>query len=176
MNNEELKRLLKRLRKDPAWTVFPPKGVPERSSDPRAPHVNLPDDVLTFYQLCGGMESNIRTDDDLDIQIVPSAGFNWAIKEIIGNLYDEDVEIYRDDILWYCYIVASVGTDEYFVIDLAAERYGRCYYTELYFLGRKGWTPIIADSFLGLLRRLEKAVTMQEERFWESDNLGDAYD
>lgn len=174
--NRELQRLIERLKKDPAWTVFPPEDMPEPSNDPRAPHVSFPDDVLSFYRLCGGMETNIRTDYDLAVQIVPATGFNWAIKAIIGSINDDDIEIYRDDVLWNCYIIASVGTDEYFVVDLTPERYERCYFTELYFFGHKGWTPIIANSFYGLLQRLEKAAAEPDKRFWESNNLGDAYD
>jgi hypothetical protein len=127
-----------RLKKDPAWIVFPPAGVPELSRDPRAPDVCLPDDVLSSYQLCGGMKTKIRTDDDLYTQIVPAAGFNWAIKEIIGSLYDKDVGLYGDNILWSCYVVASVGTDSYLLVDLAPERYERCYYTYLYFFSHRG--------------------------------------
>jgi len=174
--SEELKRFIDRLKKDPAWTVFPSKELPELSSDPRAPQVSLPDDILYFYQLCGGMETNIRSDYDLAIQIVPATGFNWAIKEIIGSLKDSAINDYQDNILWTCYVLASVGTDEYLVIDLAPERYGRCYFTEFYLLGCEGWTPIIAESFLGLLQRLEKAAAEPDKRFWETDNLGDAYD
>lgn len=171
----ELHQLIDDLIKDLAWTVFPPAGTPKPSADPRAPQTVLPDTLLQFYQLCGGMKTNIRSDDDLAVRIVPASSFNWAIKEIIGSLDDDAIEIYRDDILWNCYVIATVGTDEYFVIDLAPERYERCYFTELYFFGHKGWTPIIADSFLELLQRLTKAATGPDKRFWETKNLGDAY-
>lgn len=66
------------------------------------------------------------------------------------------------------------------MIDLAPERYKRCYYVYFYFFfyffGQPGGAPIVGLSFEDLLERFYKAAEEDDPMYWEHEKLGDAYD
>jgi hypothetical protein len=166
----EMQQLIMEFSRSPKWTVRPSKGLPELSKDERAPFVTIPDEMLQFYELCDGLECSTRF-----LSIAPPDEFHWAVKWILRRSFDSQVAAFKDQREWYWYVVGC-GTDQYFVVDLAPERHGHCYFTELYFFGQRGWAPIVAVSFQGLLRQLYEAANAGEDWSWNDAKLGDAYD
>jgi hypothetical protein len=113
----------------------------------------------------------------VDFTIVSADEFSWAVARILGAFTDQRAfDAMEGNRAWYWYIIGCTGTDEYFVIDLAPERYERCYYTHLYLFGQRGSTPVMATSFQDLLQRLYRAAEDDDPRYWERESLGDAYD
>ncbi|QYR24100.1 SMI1/KNR4 family protein [Paenibacillus sp. sptzw28] len=139
------------------------EGLPVTNST----HI-LPSDVQEFYKLCGGV--NLYKGSDYSISIVRPEEFVLSSHVILG-------EIYEDDISSHWYVIGKGGTSEYISIDLAPERYGRCYDSFAETFGLAGDSPIIASSFTELLKRL---IDNKGERYyWLDDNfipIGDAYD
>jgi hypothetical protein len=127
--------------------------------------------------LCGGLKSIVRRDEDLILSVVSPAEFRWAVAEIFGRFgQDKYLTQFEGDRSWYWYLIGRGDTDEFFVIDLAPERYGHCYFAYFYFWGQPGSTPVIAVSFQEFLERFHQAATMGEEWSWRNLRLGDAYD
>lgn len=158
------------------WTVSQPKGFPQPSPDPLAPRVTIPQDVLNFYALCGGLESVINRDEDIFLSVVAPDEVVWAPRAILGHALDQQAEQLRNDILWYWYIIGRGDTDEYFMIDLNPERHEKCYFTTVYFFGQRGWNPIVANSFAGLLESFLQAASVGEDWSWRDESWGDAYE
>lgn len=154
---------------------YPPSGMPALSNDPRAPQVTIPEEILQFYRLCGGLESVIRRDEDLFLSIVPPNKFSWTVKEILGASLSKQQELIKDNIGWNWYTIGRGDTDEYFVVDLAPERFGHCYFVQFYFFLQQGWTPRVALSFQELLEQFLKAAFVGENWSWKNTGLGDAY-
>lgn len=167
---------IEKFKRSKKWIVHPAQGMPKLSQDPKAPVASIPDDLLQFYSFCSGMETDIQSDDDLFLSIVAPRNFQWAPRLILGDLLEKQVPSFDGGIEWFWYIVGRGDTDEYFVIDLAPERYGRCHYVYFYFFGQKGGTPVIAHSFTELLKVLYHAAKVGEAWRWERLGLGDAYD
>src|SRR5688572_16351887 len=109
------------------------------------------------------METDIQRDEDLFLSIVSPRNFQWATKLILGDSFEKQMQSFDGEIEWFWYIIGRGDTDEYFVIDLAPERYGRCYYVSFSFFGQMGRTPIIAHSFTELLKVLYQAAQVGEE-------------
>lgn len=171
-----IQELVLRFQSNPNWIVHPPRGLPQLSSDPRAPNARIPDEVLRFYELCGGLKSVPRPESDVAFEIVSPDSFRWAIAAIVGRYSEQEYIAFRNNRAWYWYILGYSLTDEYFMIDLAPERYGRCYYVYFYFFGQPGGAPIVGLSFEDLLERFYKAVEEDDPMYWEHEKLGDAYD
>lgn len=173
----KISQLIEKFRDSPKWTLFPPTGLPQYSRDIRAPDVRIPDGALRFYELCGGLETIIRGDDELLLSIAPPAEFDWAIGKIFDRFgEDKYVAQFKGDISWHWHLIGYGATDEYLLIDLSPERYERCYLANFYFFGQKGRIPIVATSFEGLLQQLYRATIQGEEWSWNDEGLGDAYD
>ena len=140
-----------------------PSGVPVVNDG----HI-LPDDVLRFYTLCGGV--SLYLNNDYSVRIVSPQDFVLANPVIVG-------EVCEDDISSTWYIVADDFNGDYLTIDLDASRLGRCYDSYFDVHGMVGGCPIIATSFTDLLRRL--ITNKGEYWYWLSDDfkpIGDAYD
>ncbi len=170
-----MQELITQFVESPKWIVYPPNGMPSLSNDTLAPKISIPEEILQFYELCGGLESVIQNDEDLFLSIGAANKFTWAVKKILSNTYVREYKALKDDMAWNWYVIGSSGTDKYFVVDPAPERFGHCYFTELYFFTQPGWTPVVAKSFQGLLRQFLKAVNVGENWSWENTGLGDAY-
>jgi hypothetical protein len=172
----DIQQIVMEFDRSSKWVVHPPSGLPKPADDARAPDVAIPDEVLRFYESCGGLESVVQEDQDLILSIASPKEFNWALPQVLGRSFEEHFVAPEDEIEWYWYVIGRGDTNEYFVIDLATERYGRCYFAELYFFGQRGRTPIVADSFYGLLQQFYKAASVGENWSWGDAKLGDAYD
>jgi hypothetical protein len=171
-----IQEALKEFQNRPDWIVHPSKGLPLLSDDPRAPEVTIPGDVLRFYDECGGLENVPRIDVDVALEIVSPGYFKWAVKRILGASLDRQEAGFRGERDWKWYVIGYGYTDEYFFIDLSPERYEYCYFTDFYFFGQKGRTPVVATSFHELLQYFLEAAENGQQRFWEGKNFGDAYD
>lgn len=171
----DMQSLVLRFRKSRRWLVDEPSGLPQLSRDPRAPSVSIPREILQFYELCGGLKTVPRLDSDVVFRIVPPNDFKWAVERIVGR-YPAEFEALKHDRAWYWYVIGAWITEEYFVIDLSPERYGRCYYTTFYTFAQPGRTPIVATSFQDLLERIYEAAARDRPYYWRHARLGDAYD
>ena len=93
----------------------------------------LPDDVILFYELCGGME--LFKNGDYLIEIVPLERFKRSNPIIIGELpciHNNGMPVGFISESWY--IIAHDFNGDYLTIDLGPERLGKCYdsFHELY--------------------------------------------
>ncbi len=154
--------LLRAIGREPTCAVLAPQGIPiVRPGD------LLPDDLRSFYKLCGGLV--LFSDKDYGITLVPPKEFQPANPIIVGELCEEDISS-----SWY--VVGKSG-DQLISIDLNLHRLGRCYDSFYECHGVAGSCPIIARSFSELLENLYES----RGGYWywlRSDfiNLGDAYD
>ncbi len=137
----------------------PPSGVPP---------LDLPDDLRAFLERCGGLRfpSGIVVGaPDRLVRAAPIA---------LGR----DVEVPDGDPTAATYVIADTGPEGTAVrvlIDLAADRRGRCYDGFWDVFGVAGSMPVVAASFTDLLERL---VAVPADLFWELPDfepLGDAY-
>lgn len=160
----EIREIIEEVKKYPNCKVYPPSGLPvlEKSI------YKLPEDVIEFYQQCGGM--SLFIDQDYTVNVVTPEKFQLANPIIIGELCEEDITS-----KWF--IVADDGNGDFLTIDLSKERRGRCYDSFWDSHGIVGECPIIAKTFTDLLIRL---INNKGNRwYWLKDDfisLGDAYD
>jgi len=128
----------------------------------------LPEDLMTFYSVCGGME--LFVDSEYKITIVPPSKFVLANPLIVGELCEDDISSN-----WYT--VAQYDNNEFISIDLYEGRLGKCYDSFHETHGLVGETPVISLSFTELLSKL---ISLKgESYFWVDENFtpyGDAYD
>jgi hypothetical protein len=167
-----IRKLLDLIENTPDCSVLPSVGVAEIAHN----HV-LPDDILEFYNLCGGAVLYGRS--AYTIQIVgPSKVLPANPLLFIGLTPDElSLEKPKDDISWSWYIIGVGENQECITIDLSQERLGRCYDSFWDSHAIPGSSPIIALSFTDLLVRLLE----NQGRHWywcrpDFNSLGDAYD
>lgn len=158
------------------WHLDPAVGSPQTSSDPKAPLVAIPKDILEFYEFCGGLRSNVVTDEDLILSISSPSEFSWALPLLLDERFEVLYPDFEHDISRYWYLLGRGDTDEFFAIDLSAFRFERCYFVNLYFFGQSGKIPIIANSFSDFLDLLYIASERGERWSWYDIGLGDAYD
>lgn len=156
--------LLFTIARTPGCRIVPAAGIPR----PEQGHV-LPEDLRSFYELCGGVE--LYRDRDYPITIVPPAEFRLANPEIVGPVWE------RDDISASWYIVADAGNREFITIDLDPARLGRCYDSFPYSHAVAGSSMVIAQSFTELVELLHR----REGGRWywlepDFQGYGDAYD
>lgn len=159
----DIRQLISNIRNNPNCTVYPPSGLPVVNEY----HV-LPDDLRTFYEICGGLR--LFSKSDYPVSIVSSKDVALANPVIVGELYEDDISS-----TWY--VIAKDGNGEHLTIDLSKERLGRCYDSFFDRHGVAGSCPIIARSFTDLLLRLFE----NKGQYWywlqpDLVSLGDAYD
>lgn len=158
----DITALVETLRRAPDCEVLPPSGLPEVAAPYR-----LPDDVRTFYALCGGVRLFPRA--PYFISIVPPSKVTSSSLEILGQEFPED----RTD-SWR--IIAREG-QSIISLDCRPEHLGRCYDSFWDRHGIAGSSTVIALSFTELLRRL--VDTRGGYWYWLRDDFrgyGDAYD
>ncbi|QHW32810.1 SMI1/KNR4 family protein [Paenibacillus rhizovicinus] len=158
-----MEELIARIRMTPDCIVLPPSGLPATDE-----HLRLPEDVRTFYALCGGV--TLYQFADYSVNIVPPEEFEPANPVIVGERCEDDISAQ-----WY--IAADDGNGDYFTIDLAPERCGKCYDSFHETHGLVGNTPVIARSFTELLERL--LANKGQYWYWLDEGfepLGDAYE
>lgn len=159
----DMREIIARIQAIPDCHVFAPMGMPVIHDG----HL-FPDDLRSFYTLCGGVR--LFESRDYVVTIVSPIHFVLANPVIVG-------EVGEDDISSTWYIVADDGNGDYLTIDLSREHLGRCYDSFFDRHGVAGSCPIIAPSFTDLLTRLFE----NEGQYWywlRSDFVspGDAYD
>jgi hypothetical protein len=155
--------LLHRISGEANCTISPPTGIPAI-----APEHALPDDVLAFYRVAGGV--SLFVGSDYEYVIVPPG-------EVRPTNAVMRIDSMEDDISEAWYVIADDRGGDYLSIDLHPARLGRCYDSFHETHGFVGDTPIIARSFTELLQRLFE--NRGAYPYWLRDDfqrIGDAYD
>ena len=166
-----VEELIDRIRQDRRCRVEPNAGLPMLPS----PSLVLPEDLITFYTLCGG--ASLYNNADFGFVIVPPGEFKPATPIVHRIQYSQSPAKYERDICSAWYLLArSSGPEENIVIDLHPSRAGKCYdgYVGTY---ASQDCKIIAASFTELLGWLLQVEG--RELFWEppiSHSLGYAYE
>jgi len=158
-----IRELLATIAADSACQVRPQAGLPRVEDGHR-----LPDDVLEFYGLCGGID--LFPDREYSTFVLPPTEVVPANPVIVGQRVEGDRS---ED--WY--LIAQDGNGDYLTLDCSAERAGRCYDSIHETHGLVGQTPVIARSFTELLARCY--ANGGGYPYWLRDgfvSLGDAYD
>ncbi|WP_218160705.1 SMI1/KNR4 family protein, partial [Arsenicibacter rosenii] len=143
-------------------------GPPQPAGQPVLEEVDrLPDDLVRFYELCGGV--TLFMGQSGQIRIVRPAEFVRANPVIVGELCQSD-RSYE----WF--IVASDDNGQYVTFDLSTSRSGWCYDSFWDRHGVPGQNDILAHSFIGFLN----LVVLSEgvDFYWflsDFVSLGDAY-
>jgi hypothetical protein len=150
------------MRNDPRCVVREPLGAPKLEQS-----IQLPRDVIDFYNCCGGII--FFSDSDYCIDIVKPDDFVKSNSIILG----EDVE---DDLSNNWFIIAK-NKDQFIIIDLSDEKSGRCYdgFWDRY--GLIGEMPVVAMSFTTFLNSFYE--NNGDYWYWLKEGfetLGDAYD
>ena len=160
----KVKELIEKVKSLPDCKVYPSKGVPKLDNNKH----KLPDDVVEFYENCGGI--TLFFSESYVANIIPPDEFKLANPVIVGELCEEDITSE-----WY--IIVNDGNGDYLTIDLSNERLGRCYDSYWDRHGVVGECPVIARTFTELLENLISNKGMQW--YWLRDEftpIGDAYD
>ena len=139
----------------PDCIIYPPTGVPIIEAN----HI-LPQDLMRFYVLCGGMD--LYRNADYAVQILSPEKVKRANPIIIGSVMDLPINgIEKGHFLENWYVIAHDFNGDYLSIDLNPVNNGVCYdsHHELH----PGNSPVIANSFTELLGNL---VLNQGKRFY----------
>jgi len=149
VNALSLYELINLIRTTSSCNVLPPAGLPRIDEK----HT-LPEDVHTFYELCGGV--SLFEESLWPVVIVPPQEIVAANPVLIGEpaLYDISSN-------WY--IIAHDANGEFLTIDCSREHLGRCYDSFFDRHGIPGSCAIIATSFTDLLTRLYENSRVQRQ-------------
>lgn len=166
-----IEELVNRIRTLPNCTVIPPSGLPRTDEEHR-----LTDDIIRFYELCGGV--TLFKDAPYSVRILAPD----EVKQSTPIFWDEEIMEAAQETLEYkissgWYVIVDLHDSNYLSIDLNKKRRGRCYQTFWDSYAVIGETPIVASSFSDLLERLVE----NQGDYWyflkdEFVPLGDAYD
>lgn len=107
--------------------------------------LNVPKDLLLFYELCGGIDFFI--DSEIALSIVSPIDFVRANPIIVG----EECEY---DISYNWFIIATDNSSQYITIDLDQARCGKCYDSFWDRHGVPDSNPIIAQNFIEFINLL----------------------
>jgi hypothetical protein len=157
-----MRHLLNRIEATAGCRVRSETGLPTIESGHE-----LPGDLRTFYELCGGVDFFVSA--PFPVSISSPGELVLANPVIVGGRVD--------DISDSWYIAGRGGGGEFISIDLHPNRIGICYDSFREIHGVPGSAAIIALSFTDLLERLLAA--RGGHWYWlEPDfvSLGDAYD
>jgi hypothetical protein len=173
-----LTELLAIIRQRPDCQVLPPAGQPAL----RAQH-QLPYDLRAFYDFCGGVILYPHIAFPVTVlspALVRMA--NPAVMCLSEQELLEDLEMSPDEASWNWYTLALNGNGDYFVIDLSAQRLGRCYDANHETYPMRGQTDIVAVTFTGFLARMLWLIETSPppDYHWPARlmelRLGDAYE
>ena len=139
------------------------KALPAEQAGWDVPGAQLPEDLVDFGRLCGG----IRTPEGLVI----ARNVRRAQPALLGEVRPEDRSFH-----WY--VIAetdAAGTAERAVIDLHPARLGRCYDAFWDRFAVAGSSAVVAWSFTDFVARV---IDAGGAAYWSSQSLGmgDAYD
>ena len=107
----------------------------------------LPDDLMRFYDLCGG--AVLFASASCPVSVVPPQEVVPANPVIVGEVVDDDISE-----SWH--ILADDLNGDYFTIDLSKKRLGRCYDSFWDSHAQVGDCKIVAVSFTDFLTRMLK--------------------
>jgi hypothetical protein len=159
--------LIEELRRRRECEVAAPAGMPLVAGG-----LELPDDLQSFYELCGGVVFDYTVDRkyEFGFAVVSPDRFLPINEVVLGEQYEDDPSA-----SWYLIAEADdSGTADRFSIDLNADRGGRIFDSFWDRHGLAGSMDVVANSFTEFLARLSS-----EGRYWLADGfsaLGDAYD
>ena len=144
----KIEELLQRLSETEGCRVAPPLGLPQLS-----PGLTLPDDLRTFYAVCGG--AALFLDQGFGFRVVAPTEFEQANIAVLGRTYYEAHRAALDaDITNSWYIIArGTGPEESISIDLRSDRLGHCY-DSFHEVHGTADSRVVALSFTELLDRL----------------------
>ena len=112
--------LLKAISALPTCEIYPPTQLPMLHQG----HI-LPDDLLEFYQLCGGLV--LYTESAFPITIVPPQDVVPANTVLFAGLDVQDITTTYSHPSWSWYILCDCCDSNYLTIDLSKGRLGYCY-------------------------------------------------
>ncbi len=154
----KIKDILHKVDKLKGCQVYPKNGQPKAE-------LKLPDDVIEFYNLCGGVElfsyykliekGKMKDTEHYPCIFVKPEEVVGATKALVGDsAYEEYKEDYDKQVYKDWVTIVDLYDGNYIVMDLNEKRLGRCYraYWDTYAL--EGDMPVIAESFTELLEFL----------------------
>ena len=158
-----IEEVLARIAATPDCFILPSAGHPQVTKP-----CLLPNDLLRFYELCGGVI--LFQSAGCSTSVVPPHGVVPANPIIRGETIEGDISE-----TWY--ILADDLNGDYFTIDLSCERLGRCYDSFWDSHAQVGDSPIVATTFTDFLVRMLNN-NGKHWYFLQPDfiSLGDAYD
>jgi len=171
-NKHMISELIQKISNTPGCKVLPPTVIPDQLS------IKLPEDVIEFYTLCGGV--CLYDNAPYFSRIVSPNEFASANRIILGDeIIDNEIEkgTYDQQISKEWYIIADLYNSDYIVIDMNEERKGKCYQAFWETYPEEDNTPIISLSFTELLIKLIN----NKGEYWffledDFESYGDAYD
>lgn len=158
-----MKNLVTLIGNTPGCEIIAQKGSP-----PSASEINIPQDVLEFYKICGGARLFLRS--DYPITILQSCEIKKSNEVILNEVIENDPSNN-----WY--VIAKCGSGEYISIDFSIKGNGRCFDSFYETYGLIGEMKIVATSFSEFIAR--SIGTHGGRYYWLEDNFcgyGDAYD
>lgn len=159
-----LAAIIDKIRLDANCVVYAPAKLPSVLEK-----FAIPDDVMEFYRLCGGME--IYCKSSLGFRIMPADKVMPVNPLIIGEMYEEDISSN-----WFA--IAQDGNGNYISIDFSrGTKNGFCYDSAIDRHGLVGDCAIVAKCFTDLLTNLY--ASKGQSIYWTEPDfqyLGDAYD
>ncbi|MBR8275295.1 SMI1/KNR4 family protein [Burkholderia cenocepacia] len=158
-----IKEIVEIIRSDGRCQVLPASG-----KLPQLPHADMayPNDMVEFYNLCGGVILFRPGKDNVSFKILPAGDVLQTNMIIVGDPCEDDISF-----SWYA--ICKTDSGDYISIDTSRERSGRCYDSNFEVHGVVGSCPIIALSFSELLDELYKSSGA--DIFWKAKDYGDAY-
>jgi hypothetical protein len=154
----DLAALIATIRTTADCVVFPPSGLPVVEPDHQ-----LPDDLLAFYRICGGID--LFTEAAFPTRIATPAEFTVATPVIFNGVPPEDLAATLGEPSWSWYIVAYGPNSHYITVDLDPSRLGT-YYNSFWML-HPGNSPVIARSLAEVLSNL---LATAGAFYWFDDN------
>ncbi|MBZ5793561.1 SMI1/KNR4 family protein [Burkholderia contaminans] len=158
-----IKEVVEIIRSDSRCQVLPVSG-----SLPPLPKPDMmyPNDLVEFYDLCGGVILFRAGKDNVSFKILPADEVLQTNMIIVGDPCEGDISF-----SWYA--ICKTDSGDYISIDASKERNGRCYDSNFEIHGVVGSCPIIALSFSELIDELYKSSGV--DIFWKTRDYGDAY-
>lgn len=159
----DIETVIERMKVDENFMLQEPSGIPHISEN-----YVLPDEVIRFYTLCGGIECFVNG-PAFPIRILSPGEVVNANLSLLG-------EEFEDDISSNWHLIADAYDGNYICLDCGRKHNGACIegFEETYAL--RDDSPIIAKSFTEFLENLLKYAG--DRFFWledEFEGYGDAY-
>ena len=160
----ELNVIIEKMKENENFIVREPKGKPQI----KGKHI-LPEDVVAFYEMCGGIECYVKG-EAYPIRILAPEEVVQANPVLVGEECEEDISS-----SWY--LIADAEDGNYISIDFDKERNGRCYESFFDTHALRDNCPVVARSFTEFLKHL---LEYKGDYFYWLENdafegYGDAY-